>query len=161
MSEIRQVQELHRVQAQQGFTLIELIIVMAILGILFTLGILSVRGLQNDAGSAATILKASLIETRTQALSTTSARRVSLIGGALVYERNTSCPATTGWTALTSPELPEGVTLSAPTAIGNWKVCFTSRGTLQAAPTGDLKMTDRRNKSRTITVYLTGSVISQ
>ncbi|AWN23203.1 hypothetical protein DKM44_08170 [Deinococcus irradiatisoli] len=142
----------------QGFTLIEMLVVLAILGVLLTIGIFSVQGLHNDAGSAAAILKASFVETRAQAMATSSARRIVLSGGALNYARNDACTSGSGWSALAAPALPDGVQLS---AAPGWSICFTPRGSLQTVPTSALGIVDRRQRTAAVQVYLTGSVVSQ
>ncbi len=141
----------------QGFTLIELLVVMAILGVLLTIGVFSVQGMHNDAGSASGILRASFLEARAQAMATSSARRIVLSGGALSYARNDACAAGTGWTALPAPSLPGGVQLS---AAPGWSICFTPRGSLQNAPASALSIVDRRQRTAALQVYLTGSVVS-
>ena len=147
-----------RQRRSQGFTLIELLVVIAIVSVLMSIAVLSVKGLENSAGSAASILKASFVETRSQAMSTSSVRRVTLSQGALVYDRNTSCGTAAGWKSLNAPQLPDGVVLS---GISGWSICFTSRGTLAQSPDSTLNITDARGRSKTLTLYLTGSVVSE
>jgi len=147
----------------QGYTLIELLIVMAILGILFSLGVLSVKGLNNDAGNAGSIIRASFLEIRAQALSTSSGRRVSLNAGKLVFQRVDDCTSLANPQTLPAPELPSGVTLGAPVnALAPvWSICFMPRGTLQTSPIGPLTVRDERGRTKTLTLYLTGSVVLQ
>jgi prepilin-type N-terminal cleavage/methylation domain-containing protein len=148
-----------------GFTLIEVLVVMAILGILLTLVALNVKGLNNDAEAAGSIVSGAFVQARTQALSTTSAVRVTLTGPrVLTFETNARCSDTTPWTTLTdiSTSMPDGVNITAPGAAPlPWKVCFTSRGELPTLPPSVLKLTDARARTRTLTFYLTGSVDNQ
>ena len=132
-----------RQRRSQGFTLIELLVVIAIVSVLMSIAVL---------------LKASFVETRSQAMSTSSVRRVTLSQGALVYDRNTSCGTAAGWKSLNAPQLPDGVVLS---GISGWSICFTSRGTLAQSPDSTLNITDARGRSKTLTLYLTGSVVSE
>lgn len=83
---------------QERFALPELLVVMAILGVLMSLGVLSVRGLQNDVGAAANILNGAFVEARTRATGTTSAVRARLVSGALVLETSPSCPPSGAFT---------------------------------------------------------------
>ncbi len=150
-----------RTSNTQGFTLIEMLVVMAILGVLLSIAVLNVQGLNNDAGSAASILKASLIEARTEAISTSSVRRFVLNKqNQLLYQRGDSCSQAGGWIRLDTPTLPDGIELDDQNK-KNWKVCFTTRGTLSDVPISDLTITDSRKRTRSITVFLTGSVTSQ
>ncbi|MFB9993202.1 Tfp pilus assembly protein FimT/FimU [Deinococcus oregonensis] len=148
-----------------GFTLIEVLVVMAILGILLTLVALNVKGLNNDAEAAGSIVSGAFVQARTQALSTTSAVRVTLTGPrVLTFETNNRCGDTAAWTPLTNinTSLPDGVNITAPgAATSPWRVCFTSRGELPTLPPSVLKLTDARARSRTLTFYLTGSVDTQ
>ncbi|MFK7604183.1 GspH/FimT family pseudopilin [Deinococcus sp. SM5_A1] len=145
----------------QGFTLTELLVVMAIIGILTSMAALNVRGLNNDAEAASSILSGAFIQARTQAISTTSAVRVTPSDArTLTFERSPRCDAST-WTALPNinATLPDRVTV---TGTGTpWRVCFTTRGELPTLPPSTLRMTDERGRSRTLTFYLTGSVANQ
>ncbi|GAA3999815.1 hypothetical protein GCM10022631_08420 [Deinococcus rubellus] len=147
------------VHKNQGYTIFELLIVMAILGVLFSFGVLSVKGLNNDAGNAGSIIRASFLEVRAQALSTSSGRQVSLNAGKLIFRRVDDCASLANPQTLPTPELPSGVTLSAQGS--NWNVCFVPRGTLQTSPIGPLTVMDGRGRTKTLTLYLTGSVILQ
>ncbi|GGR26644.1 hypothetical protein GCM10008957_42640 [Deinococcus ruber] len=146
-----------------GFTLIELLAVMAILGVIFSIVALNVRGLNNDAESAASILSGALIQARSQAMSNSAAVRATLSNNVLVFTTNTTCTATTSWTAvsnITAP-LPNGVTLSIATAtpaVTTWQACYTARGELPTPPGAALVIRDSRNRQRRLTLYLTGSV---
>jgi len=145
-----------------GFTLLELILVMVVLGILFTIVAVNVKGLHNDADSAASAVAASLVQARTQAFSTTSAVRVTLTDpDSLLFETNTACSVKTGWTTLSNitPDFPPGVILTPVPAIkAPWSVCFTTRGDLILPAPSTLTVSDASKHNRVLTVYLTGSV---
>lgn len=135
---------------------------MAIISVLLTVMALNIKGLNNDAEAAGSIVSGAFVQARTQALSTTSAVRVTLSSArSLTFETNAQCSDTAAWTTLTdiNAALPEGVTLTAPGAATlPWRICFTSRGEVSALPPSVLKMTDLRARTRTLTFYLTGSV---
>jgi len=145
-----------------GFTLIEVLVVMAILSVLMTVVALNIKSLNDDAEAAGSIVSGAFVQSRTQALSTTSAVRVTLTNTqALTFETSARCSDTTSWTVLTdiNASLPEGVTLTAPGATTlPWRICFTSRGDVSALPPSALKLTDLRARTRTLTFYLTGSI---
>ncbi len=148
--------------SRQGFTLIEILVVMAIVGILTSLVALNVRGLNNDAEAASSILSGAFLQARTQAISTSSAVRVTLKDArTLTFERSARCDAADSWAAVgnVTATLPDGVSVSGSGS--PWRVCFTSRGELPTLPPGTLRITDERGRSRTLTFYLTGSVVAQ
>jgi len=147
---------------EQGFTLFELLLVMVVAGILFTMTAVSVKGLHNDADSAASAVSASLLQARTQAFSTTSAVRVTLTDAdSLLFEINSACSVKTNWAVLNNitPDFPTGVMIT-PTATLKtpWSVCFTTRGDLVLPAPSPLVVSDASKHNRLLTVYLTGSV---
>ncbi|ULH14154.1 prepilin-type N-terminal cleavage/methylation domain-containing protein (plasmid) [Deinococcus sp. KNUC1210] len=148
-------------EVRAGFTLIELLGVLALLGIIFSILALNVQGLNNDAESAASILSGALIQSRTQAMSDSVAVRATLSGNALVFATNTTCTATTGWTAISTigAPLPAGVKLSIdlPT-VTTWQACYSARGELPTPPGAALRIVDSRLRQRTLTLYMAGSV---
>ena len=139
-----------------GFTLVELLVVMAILGVVLGIVALNVKGLNNDAETAASIVSGALIQARSQALSNSAAVRVTLASSTLTFTTNDTCGATSGWTAVSNivAPLPGGVTLSGGS---NWQACYTARGELPTPP-ASLVIQDSRNRQRTLTLYLAGSV---
>ena len=139
---------------------------MALLGVVFSIVALNVRGLNNDAEAAASILSGALIQARTQAMSNSAAVRATLAGNALVFTTNAACTATTGWTAVSNivAPLPAGVTLSIAAVlppVSTWQACYTARGELPTPPGAALLVRDARNRQRSLTLYLAGSVQTQ
>ncbi|WP_407543698.1 prepilin-type N-terminal cleavage/methylation domain-containing protein (plasmid) [Deinococcus radiomollis] len=117
---------------RQGFTLIEMLVTMAVIGILFSIAALSFQRLDNPVQDGVTELSSFLKQTRATALSTTSAYRLA------ISTDNTTLTATTApncatpntsWTAdpATKLTLPSTVVISAITG-GTWPICITSRG---------------------------------
>ncbi|MBB5376083.1 prepilin-type N-terminal cleavage/methylation domain-containing protein [Deinococcus metalli] len=141
-----------------GFTLVELLIVLAVLGILFALGISSYRSTLNPARDAARTVHAAFFTLRSQAMSNTQARRLVLVGSKnLVLQSALRCSETTqtNWTQIGTVDLGTSslpLTLTAPTPAttdptvptGTKLVaCFTSRG--QASTAGSLRISDTKH----------------
>jgi prepilin-type N-terminal cleavage/methylation domain-containing protein len=125
------------VRLQQGFTLIELLIVIAIIGILAGIMFSSMRGLGDPAGNAAESIEAYLRQTRTQAMATTSAYRVTLSDThSFSLERANTCNAANAdwsdenlpnWAAFTLPKRLKEAAISNLT-VDQAFVCYNSRG---------------------------------
>lgn len=142
-----------------GFTLIEIVVVLAIFAIVATFGALSLRGLQDPLHEAATNVAGLMKQTRAKAMATTSAYRV-LVSSTntrnLVTESAIRCSDTTGWTAdgaLTS-ELPEGISMTV--SQGSLPTCFDSRGLGNQDLI--LTFTDAKGRSMKVEVMLGGAV---
>lgn len=132
-----------------GFTIIELLIVVAIVGVITALGIQSYRSSRNPARDAARTVHATLFQLRSNAISNTQARRIILNGSQqLVMQSALRCSETNAskWTDLGTVPLTlnaygRTVTLSTPTPGTNpVVVCFNSRGL--AAVAGRLTFTE-------------------
>lgn len=135
-----------------GFTLVEMLVVLAVLGILLALGVADFRGLKNDAGDAAQEIGSSARLARMQAMENTRSARLTVSASGVVTETNTGrCNATSGWSSLGSQELPERITLTPAT----WQACFDSRGTSRGA-TPELRIEDQRGRKAGVMVYLSG-----
>lgn len=149
---------LHSRTATHGFTLVELLIGMAILGIIGAMGISSYQSTRNPARDAARTVHAAFFTLRSQAMSNTQARRLVLVNGKdLVLQSALRCSETnqTRWKQIGTVSLESAtplVTLTAPTLIttdttvpsGTKLVaCFTSRG--QASTAGSLRIADGKH----------------
>ncbi|MFB9993430.1 Tfp pilus assembly protein FimT/FimU [Deinococcus oregonensis] len=135
------------VRNKAGFTTIELLIVMAIIGILTALGVQSYLSTRNPARDAARAVHATLFQLRSNAVSNTQARRMILNSSQqLVMQSAVRCSETDAskWTDLGTVPLSLNsygrlVQLSTTTpGINPVVVCFTSRGL--AAPSGRLTL---------------------
>ncbi len=111
---------------QSGVTLIEMLVVLAIVGIVVAVALMTLRPLESPVDTATNELEGFLRQARLNAIATTSAYRVTPgTPNRLTAARASACSATT-WTTDTkmTQRLPVGVAMS-PT---NFLVCFSSRG---------------------------------
>ena len=147
----------------KGLSLIELLITMAVVGVVMGIGALNLKPLNNDAGSAAGQLVGFLKLTRAKAMSTTSAYRVWTEAGSkpgqlrLYAERAKRCSDGT-WTRdpKLQVELPEKVTLDLDFSLWNFrKPCFDSRGLSSDYAVVILK--DDRSRIRKVELLLGGA----
>lgn len=150
------------VRSMAGFTLLELLVVMAVIGILTGIAAMNVGRLRQPADESARALSSTLKASRARAIASTSAVRVQRFANARTYTVSTAsgCAAPkTDWKLLPgrSYELPGDVKINQPAT--EWTACFSSRGilgTADALPT--VTFTDTRARSRTLTVYAGGAL---
>lgn len=111
---------------QSGVTFVELLVVMAILGIGLGMASMFLKSTDNPLHTGGVLLEASFREARLLAIAETAAYRVlPRDSGAVRMERASTCADAT-WTGAEVPavELPEGVVIQEE----GWFVCFNSRG---------------------------------
>ncbi|MDZ7707506.1 MAG: prepilin-type N-terminal cleavage/methylation domain-containing protein [Trueperaceae bacterium] len=163
-------QERNATMRRQGFTLLELLILLAVLAIVFAIAALDVRPLNNEARNAANEVASAVRLTRARAMATTSAHRLVLASGAeLRMEAAVACDDASGWTdetrfATTLSGTAEIAELSdtglpadyAPAAAGDVLLCFDPRGLADASPT--VKIEDGRGRIAEVDVYAGGGV---
>lgn len=155
-------------RAQSGFTLLELLVIMAILGILFALGGYSYLSTRNPPRDAARTVHAALLTLRSQAMSNTQARRILLVNDQqLVLQSALRCSETdqSKWTQIGIVPLDPGPrpltlsTLKTPEDLvtpDTYRVsCFTSRGLTDKA--GFLGISDGK-RAYLISIALGGGV---
>lgn len=145
----------------QGFTLLELLIILAIAAILLSVSAMSLRALQRPALSDSRALASAVKAARSNAVASTSAVQMRLDKATRTFSarKGASCKATT-WINLplsTSVELNPKVVLVAPAPADPWQVCFDSRGVADSSPT--LQLRDLNSPTvYTLTVFLGGAV---
>lgn len=150
-------------ESRRGYTLLELLVVMSVVGILTGIAAINVTNLRQPADEAARSLSSTLGFSRARAIATTSAVRVQRAAGTRTY-RVASAPscaaASAAWTELTAQAytLPADVTTSGAAA---WTVCFSSRGVVDGAAAPAVTFTDRRARTRSLQVYAGGAVVIQ
>ena len=163
-------QERNATMRRRGFTLLELLILLAVLAIVIAIAALDVRPLNNEARSAANEVASAVRLTRARAMATTSAHRLVVAGASeLRMEAAIACEDASGWT----DETRFATTLSGTAQItelsdtgdpadyvaataGDVLSCFDARGLGDASPT--VKIEDRRGRTAEVDVYAGGGV---
>lgn len=158
------------VQTQAGFTLLEMLVVMAVLGIILSLGVSSYLSTRNPPREAARTVHAALFTLRSQAMSNTQARRLVLVNEQeLVLQSALRCSETdqSRWTRIgtipiergnrpltliTNNPTPADPTVPSGTLL---VVCYTPRGLASRA--GFLGITDGR-RTHEVEVALGGGL---
>ena len=147
------------VDARPGFTLVELLIVLVLVGIVMTIAANSFRGLENHLRNATNETASFFRQTRSIAMASTSAYRVIAVSNTrLRTEHAESCAAVT-WQPDTRHrlELRDGVTMQgAIITAGNILACFSARGVPDASPTFVLR--DLEGNGQSVQVFLGGAV---
>lgn len=145
--------------APAGFTLVEVLIVISIMGILFMIAAPSFRGLSNDLENASAETAGFLRQARTKAITTTSAYRVIFESTThLRVEHARRCDDTT-WTADAGVQLylREGAQLDGTgLTAGDVLMCYNSRGIADASPM--LVVRDQQGFEYKIETFLGGAV---
>jgi len=141
-----------------GFTIIELLVIIAIIGILAAIAAINLRPLHNEARAAANDFAATVKQARGRAMVTTSAYR-------LVYEApdrvmvqwRTTCGGSETWTPETrfDLQLRDGTTIDG-LVDGSELLCFNSRGVTDQSPTVTFR--DALGRTATIEVFAGGAV---
>ena len=145
-------------RGSQALTLLEIILVVAVVGIVLAVGAVSLRGLGDPLGAAASSVEGTFKQLRAKAMSTTSAYRVSRASATgLRAEYAVSCSDSTGWThdARLDATLDNGVQLTAP-ATNGVIVCFDARGLAGSNPT--VTLTDAKGATASVEVFVGGAV---
>jgi Tfp pilus assembly protein FimT len=146
------------VRGSQALTLLEIILVVAVVGIVLAVGAVSLTALGDPLGAAASSVEGTFKQVRAKAMSTTSAYRVSRVSATgLLAEYAMSCSDTTGWThdARLDATLDNGVQLTVPAANGVI-VCFDARGLADSNPT--VTLTDAKGATASVEVFVGGAV---
>lgn len=115
-----------RIQGEAGVTILEVLVIVAILGLSLGVAALNVEPLETPLQAGVTLTEGFFREARLSAIASTSAYRVQPDSSSrLGVQEALSCSGPT-WTTVPNMKLnlPEGVTL----ADTGWSVCFSSRG---------------------------------
>jgi type II secretion system protein H len=150
----------YKARSQQGFSLIELLIVMMIIGIIAGLAVVGLRGLRNDLGNSASQLEAQVKLARARAMTTTRAYRLVQVSDKRIEaEWSFRCSDDNGWTndARIWFELPTRVEISETQKVqDNIIICFTSRGIATTNPV--LTLQDNKGDTAELEIFLGGAV---
>ena len=143
---------------RSGYSVVELLLVVAIIGILGAIGFLNLRPLHNDARAAAHEFAGTVKQARGRAMATTSAYRlVYEAPDRLKVEWRVACGGSETW----APEarfdlvLRDGTTIEGLTD-GTELLCFNSRGITVQART--LTFRDSSGRTATVEVFAGGAV---
>ncbi len=112
--------------SQRGITLPELLVTLAVLGIVAGVIVTNLESMQSPLETGGDLLAGTMMQARARSIGTTAAHRVVPSGnGTLLVETAPSCKDTS-WTADPGMQLdlPPGVELLET----SWSVCFNSRG---------------------------------
>lgn len=139
--------------------MLELLVVLGMLGIIFTIAFVNLRPLNNPLQNSVAQTSAFLRQVRTKAMSTTSAYRVNVLNGdTLTVEYAFNCTGGNGWSS--DPqlrlELQEQIVF---TNTASPLLCFSSRG--QSDTALDLTLRNPQNQTRTVRVLLAGGIEAQ
>lgn len=113
---------------ERGFTLLEVLVAIAVSGILMGIATFQYLKLQNDVGFTAQNLVSSLKRVRSKALASTyfyTVKPISLTQATVTYASSCSAPSTDQQT-----DNSLQVVLDSPVAFTSltWSICFTPRG---------------------------------
>lgn len=142
---------------QQGFTLIELIVVIAIVGILSTIGFLNIRRDTPQVREAARIIAADLMRARTEAIRINTPVTLSINASADSYSMfaDSDCNGTadTGTTTIAQRTITSDFPLAdVATNLTNARICFDVRGLPRNS--GSISITSRQVSSNKLSVSI-------
>ena len=143
---------------RSGFSIIELLVIIAIIGILATIGFLNLRPLHNEARAAANDFAGTVKQARGRAMVTTSAYRlVYRAPDRVEMQWRKTCAGSDAWTpeARFDLELRDGTTVDGRVD-GEELLCFNSRGTTDQSPTVTFR--DARGRTASVAVFAGGGV---
>lgn len=145
---------------RQGFSILELLVVMAVAGIVMGIAALNLKPLQGDLQNSTSNLAGHMKKVRARAMASTSAYHIVYVSPSeLRAEVSAKCSDHKS----TWQDAPRfGFTLEDPIVLvnnlneGDEMVCFSSRGLGNASPTFTLR--DDKGKKRQIELYRGGAV---
>ena len=139
-------------RAQSGFTILELIVAVALLGVLMGLAAFEFHDIENPANNGAAQLASFFKETRAKAIASTLAYTISAASNTkVVTTKGKSCEATQTADNLQSLTLPSGSRLLQM----DWSICYNARGISNGS--ADIHIADD-DSEKVVQVVLGGGV---
>lgn len=147
----------------RGFSLLEMVIVLTLIGLITAIGASNFRGFSNDLNNGVSEFSGYVSQVRARAMNTTSAYRIRVISSTeLRAETARSCSASDDdWeedTRLTL-RLRDRVELTVDDAGDDFLTCFSARGIGSASPTVTLR--DNDGNERILDLFLGGAVVER
>lgn len=138
---------------QAGFTIVELIVVMALISVAFALAVMDLRELDDPLLNGAQQFSGFIRQVRARAISRTSAYIIRPTSGThVVTERADTCSATRTLDSQTVMDLPSSTYFLET----DWEVCFSSRGFPDANI--EIEIRDQGGQFKTVEILLGGAV---
>lgn len=141
-------------KSQKGYTIVELLVVMAMMMSLMSIGVYNLRSLERPLKTGAAQLGGFFKQARAKAIATTSAYRVYALStsqAAVTYGVNCDNASTNFDTDL-SYTLPNELEFTSTA----WEVCFSARGIADDNIT--VTMEDKEGDTSNVEVFLGGAV---
>lgn len=170
MSEVAQLRPQKRVSAPPGYSLIELMFVMGIMGVLISIAVVQIgsskQGLKGDG--AMRVVLAQMNQARELAITQRRNMRLGFINGNTVEIKREEVPAGPGPTTLSSVPFEGGLTFltvaglpDTPEAFGNSSATkFGTATEIKFAPDGTLVDQDGKTLNGTVFVALPNQTLS-
>ena len=136
----------------QGFSIVELIVVVAMMGIFSVSGITSLKALDNPVQDGASTTVGFLKQVKARAISTTSAYQIiALTDDRLITQYANTCSAGTFTIdPVLSLDLPKGANFQSTA----WTICFSARGFADANQ--NIVIEDGASNSKMVEIFLGG-----
>jgi prepilin-type N-terminal cleavage/methylation domain-containing protein len=140
------------VRNQRGYSLLELLVVISLVGVIMGTATIAMKDFSNRAGNGAAELVAFLKRSRSKAMVSTLAYTVTPVSSSVIKTTyGASC------TAAQTDDTSMRLTLPSGAALTNtsWSVCYSTRGL--ANQSYDLVVSDQ-NGSKTVRIVMGGGV---
>lgn len=137
-----------------GFTIVELLVVVGIVGVLSGTAVYALRSLDDPASNGAAQLMTYIKKTRAKALATTNAYRIRPKSDGVTIEAQSAVSCTSA-TFTTDSTMNLKLPTQARVASTTWSICVTPRGTLSTSENVGIADTD---SSKTLQIAMGGGM---